>query len=219
MSDFTKNPVELGAKPISKEETFHFNCTLCGNCCRYRMNDVKDTNIFLSGPDVRRIAKFLDMDIENVINKYLTITLNENLGLYVCQLKIRTDGCCRFLKKGQCSIYEARPRTCAMYPLGREIDLGVKKGEIIYTETKYVLSSDGYPYQCKKSDTEPQYTVEEWLQKNNVPIDDKEDIEWFKILLDTCRKVKRINKNRRTDFQKSALKKLYIKYKAENSHD
>jgi hypothetical protein len=57
-------------------------------------------------------------------------------------------------------------------------------------------------YQCNFG-SEKQYTVSEWLQKNNVPIEDKDDIDWY------CKMAEYSDQSNRKTLQKSELEKIF----------
>jgi Fe-S-cluster containining protein len=184
MSEFLKNPEESNAKKLSLNDTFHFGCNVCGNCCRGRSAKNDATGIFLSGPDVKRMAKELDCSINETIEKYLTVTFDKDLKLYVCKLKIKYSGCCSLLRKGKCLVYHARPRTCAIYPLARGILFYQHKNFVEYANDEYYINDSDFGYACDLSDKAPEYTIESWLNKNNVPIEDIEDRDWHKTLME-----------------------------------
>lgn len=182
MSRFIQDPINLDSKKIDIDETFCFKCNACGNCCRGRHNGIKGTEIVLSGPDVWRIMDYMNMTFEQILDKYLYILYDEELKLNVCTLRFKYSGSCAFLKKGGCTIYDARPRTCAIYPIGRAINFVQKKRELICTNDTYVLAQKEYNYECEYNE-ESRYTVQQWLEKNNVPLYDEEDVKWFNKLL------------------------------------
>ena len=206
MSDFMTNINKLGINEIGLHDTFHFSCNCCGHCCRNRNDHIENSNIMLSGPDVRRISNYLHISIQEVVEKYLNKYFDKELGLTMCRLKIRTDGSCRFLTKGKCTIHAASPRTCTLYPISRGIEFSVLKNKIAYDHTSYYLCNDGKPYECDTSSSGYEYTVEEWLVRNNIPLEDTEDIQWMEKLL----KLSNDKHKDAPDFQINAFKQLYF---------
>jgi Fe-S-cluster containining protein len=108
----------LEAKLVSSDDTIKFRCTRCGSCCRR----VKD-GVVLESLDIFRLAKLLrqrensDYGTDDVILKYAHIAMLAN-GLYPIFL-LNTTGendSCVFLKNGRCSVQEAKPRACWLYP-------------------------------------------------------------------------------------------------------
>ena len=141
MSGFTENPISLGAKNIGIDDTFHFHCSGCGNCCRGRNNLITGTEIFLTGPDVWRIMDYTKLTFEELLNKSINIKLDPEIGLNLCSLKFRYDGSCIFLRKGKCMVYDERPRTCALYPLARAILFQQNGEKITYDKNEYMINN------------------------------------------------------------------------------
>lgn len=89
-----------------------FQCRRCGNCCRH----VKE-QILVESMDAFYMAKHLGChDIGKLYNNFTTPTLLQELYPAFLMKVSGPDDACIFLKNGQCSIYEARPRTCRVYP-------------------------------------------------------------------------------------------------------
>jgi len=105
------------AKPVSLNEKVSFRCQLCGNCCR----NVTDS-IMLEPMDAYRLARYLRergepvTGTEDVLAQYAHAAwLADSLPIFL----LNTAGplnTCVFLKAGRCSVYEARPRVCRLYP-------------------------------------------------------------------------------------------------------
>jgi len=100
------------SQPLHLTDTFEFECRQCGKCCR----NVAHT-VMLEGLDVFRIAKHLKMEIGEVINRYAEVVYLA-WGVPVLILKASSLGdACLFLKDSKCSIQQANPRVCKLYPL------------------------------------------------------------------------------------------------------
>jgi Fe-S-cluster containining protein len=108
----------LEAKLVSSDDTIKFRCTRCGSCCRR----VKD-GVVLESLDIYRLAKLFrqsinpDYGTDDIILEYTHIAMLAN-GLYPIFLlnTIGENDSCVFLKNGRCSIQEAKPRACKLYP-------------------------------------------------------------------------------------------------------
>lgn len=95
-----------------------YQCHQCGQCCRRIQNGVMVESI-----DAYRIANYLKgrdamvSTIDDVLSLYCDpISLTENWFPIFMMKTTGRDGACVFLKNDRCSIYEARPRTCRIYP-------------------------------------------------------------------------------------------------------
>ncbi len=105
------------AKPVALNEKMTFRCKLCGGCCRY----VADS-IMLEPMDAYRLARYLRergepvAGIEDVLSQYSHAAwLADCLPIFLLNTVGPLDVCV-FLKAGRCSVYEARPRACRLYP-------------------------------------------------------------------------------------------------------
>jgi hypothetical protein len=104
---------------IERSEVFRFSCNGCGDCCRGR------EDIVLSGYDLYRIAQRLRLPPRIVAQAFCRRYIGSQSGLPVLRLaplqKERNN--CPFLTGNQCSIHDAEPLVCALYPLGQQIEL------------------------------------------------------------------------------------------------
>lgn len=94
--------------PDQKVQNIHdqifeeINCLECANCC-------KTTPALLTGPDIKRIAKFLKMPPKIFNRQYLLEDVNG-------EMSFRKVPCVFLEKDNWCSIYEVRPESCQDYP-------------------------------------------------------------------------------------------------------
>jgi Fe-S-cluster containining protein len=105
---------------LKPDDDFHFECSLCGECCRN-----VEQSVLLESFDLYRIACHLRRvgdgigGIEDVIMAYADIKTLGDTMYPIFLLKTRGQKKeCIFLKEGRCSIHEAKPRACRLYPLG-----------------------------------------------------------------------------------------------------
>lgn len=94
-----------------------FGCQQCGECCRH----VADS-IMLEPMDVYLLARHLQehgkpvAGTEDVLAQYAHASwLDDSLPIFLLNTAGEMDACV-FLKDGRCSVYEARPRVCRLYP-------------------------------------------------------------------------------------------------------
>lgn len=116
--------VQSGALELGLLQPFPFACRGCGDCCRGR------EDILLSGYDLWRIARRLNLPPQVVARGYCREYIGRESRLPVLRLApAKRGGNCSFLVGGRCSIHDAEPLACALYPLGQEID---SEGQIRY---------------------------------------------------------------------------------------
>jgi len=102
---------------LAPEDSFPFVCAGCGDCCRHR-ND-----LVLSGYDLYRIARRLRLSPRIVSQAFCKEYIAPHSCLpTVCLTPDPKTGHCRFFEGNACTIHEARPLACALYPLGQSID-------------------------------------------------------------------------------------------------
>ncbi|MBE5040520.1 YkgJ family cysteine cluster protein [Ructibacterium gallinarum] len=137
-----KNLIE---NALTDEDVFEFGCVQCGECCRNRHD------ILLNPHDLYRIAGFLKMELQEVIEKYCETYIGDNSRLPVVRVKSKIHNeVCAFLRNGKCGIHGAKPAVCALFPLGRAVS---PIGEIRYFLQKV---------ECAAKDTK--IKVHDWLE-------------------------------------------------------
>lgn len=95
---------------IGLDDEFEFACLACGNCCRNR------EDLLVTPYDIFRIAKYLQMSMKEVIEKYCEVYIGDDSRLPVVRIKPKIHNLvCPFLKKGLCGIQEAKPLICGIY--------------------------------------------------------------------------------------------------------
>lgn len=87
---------------IQNEITKTIDCTLCGNCCKSLMINVEPN-------DITQLSSYLKMKEEVVKEKYLETSGTSTLAI---MNKIP----CHFLNENKCTVYEARPSECRVFP-------------------------------------------------------------------------------------------------------
>lgn len=130
----------------SKQETddsttvdVHFECTGCAACCTQ-----ENMLVTLTGTDIVRIAKLLDLTATELLRAIDFYILGENESVprglrkipsvetekgraYVALKKIEDTGCI-FLSENKCMIYPYRPGVCKSFPFV----FGRKNGELAW---------------------------------------------------------------------------------------
>lgn len=90
------------------------DCAGCSECCRV----VADT-IVLDPYDVYQLENTLNTDFEALLSGRIELSVVD--GTILPHLKIRDggEGCTFLSEEGRCTIHDARPGFCRMFPLGR----------------------------------------------------------------------------------------------------
>ncbi len=106
----------MDVKSVRPKDWVSFHCRLCGNCCR----NVED-KIMVEPLDAFNLARCLRErgEVEYVEDVYSRYTHPDMLeGFYPIFLMNTTgpDNACVFLEDSRCSVYEARPKVCRIYP-------------------------------------------------------------------------------------------------------
>jgi uncharacterized protein len=97
------NFVERRFKAIAQEVEKAVDCTACANCCRVATTQVTER-------DTERLARFLGARLSDFLSEYTVESPEEG------RILKRTPEGCVFLKDNLCSVYEARPQTCELFP-------------------------------------------------------------------------------------------------------
>jgi Fe-S-cluster containining protein len=96
------NFAERRFKAIAQEAEDAVDCMACANCCRVATTQVNER-------DIERLARYLGVRVSDFLRDY---TVENEEGRV---LKRGQDGCV-FLTGNLCSVYEARPQTCQLFP-------------------------------------------------------------------------------------------------------
>lgn len=154
----------LKENALSPQDTFEFGCDRCGKCCRNR-ND-----ILLNPMDVYRMAKYLKLTPQALIDTYCNCYQGGDSRIVVIHLLPKEyRKTCPFLTKDGCSIHEAKPTVCAIYPLGRGI---AQSGEHFTYFTQAVECGRKGEY----------HTVEDWLRDFHLLNEEADGIAWMNIV-------------------------------------
>lgn len=101
---------------VRPKDWVDFHCRLCGNCCRK-----VEGQIMLEALDAYRLGQYLRERgrahyIESVYNQYAHPDLLEGCYPFFLLNTVGSEQSCVFLEDGRCSVYEARPKVCRLYP-------------------------------------------------------------------------------------------------------
>ncbi len=155
-------------KQIGPEDPFRFACNpnvpCFTRCCA-------DINILLTPQDVLRMARYLGMSTTDFLEHHTLTPITKDLHLPVALLKMGDDDekHCPFLGEQGCTIYEARPWACRMYPLGMALPPARAGQE---PEPVYFIFEDDF---CEGHKESQRWTPSTWME--NQGIVDREPLE------------------------------------------
>ena len=186
------------AVTVRPKDWVPFRCRLCGNCCRNLRGNLMPEQI-----DAYRLARFLRErgEVEYMEDFYTRYTYPDVLEDFFPVFLINTvdpDDSCIFLKDGRCSVYEARPRVCRLYP---------------FTAFPGQRGKAFHFFQCMDSNSahfsDGKILVKDWMYQNF----SREDREFLTAESDTLLELGRLLKAMSTDGRKENLFQiLYYRY-------
>lgn len=99
-------------KQVELSDRVRFRCMRCGACCRHVENTVA-----IEVKDAFYLAKHLGVSVVDFYTTYTDMLTLEDTGFPIFFLKtVGKDNICVFLNGKRCSVHEAKPRTCRLYP-------------------------------------------------------------------------------------------------------
>jgi len=141
---------KLVFQPIGSDDTFKFQCSGCGECCRHAKESVMVESL-----DLFRIARHMNKAPSEIMDSFTVPVLLEH-GFPVLMMKtVAPKDSCIFLKDGKCGIYGIKPRACRLYPLGVAPDFSTP-GEF----QGAIVSSRQHHFTGKR------HRVKDWLDEN-----------------------------------------------------
>ena len=186
------------AVTVRPKDWVPFRCRLCGNCCRNLRGNLMPEQI-----DAYRLARFLRErgEVEYMEDFYTRYTYPDMLEGFFPVFLINTvdpDDSCVFLKDGRCSVYEARPRVCRLYP---------------FTAFPGQRGKAFHFFQCMDSNSahfsDVKILVKDWMYQNF----SREDREFLTAESGTLLELGRLLKAMSTDGRKENLFQiLYYRY-------
>ena len=148
---------------LSVEDNFKFAChpgvPCFGKCCA-------NVNIFLTPYDVLRMKTALGISSTEFLEKYtIPLSLEEN-QLPVILLKMAEDAekKCPFVSDEGCTIYDDRPWSCRMYPLG----LASSKTGTGNEGEEFCFIVDMESGLCRGFEEDREWTIKEWMDAQDV---------------------------------------------------
>ena len=101
------------SKQVEENEHIRFRCARCAACCRH----VKGS-VVIEGLDAYRLARHLGMETADFMSQYTDpFILDEQIWYPIFSLRVKgNEDSCIFLKGSRCTVQDAKPRTCRLYP-------------------------------------------------------------------------------------------------------
>lgn len=114
--------IMISQKALAKKiQSIGFSCTLCGSCCR--CSEIDTGLVMVSADEVRALMSLTGLSWDEVAFPYPELIDDGRGGRYTLGWCVRYDrGACRFLVKGRCAVYKARPWICRTYPFMLDSD-------------------------------------------------------------------------------------------------
>ncbi len=145
---------------LDRSDSFKFNCHPgidCFNTC------CADINILLTPYDILRMKRRLGISSGEFLERYTLSPFNKQQTLPVIVLRMNDDDrrTCPFVSEQGCTIYEDRPWSCRMYPVGyaSPTELAME------TKPFYFLMDDK---ECRGLSENKQWTIEGWIKDQGI---------------------------------------------------
>ena len=185
MDETLKNIISsLGGREIGIDGTFKFHCTECGKCC------INREDILLNPRDIYSMSKELGMSPGELFLKYCETYIGDGSRIPIVRIKPKDPvKRCPLLKDRKCSVHKSKPSVCALFPIGRILQVGDTEGnirEVSVDDVQYIFSTPG----C--GDATEGHTVRGWLGAFGIPLQDEFFIMWQKIIVETSMAYRRL---------------------------
>lgn len=151
----------LRGRPLERDGSFCFECSsklqCFTDCCA-------NVNILLTPVDVLRLARRAGLTTRQFLDRHTQMPITKDLHLPVVMLRMDATEAhrCPFVGAQGCTVYEARPWACRMYPVG----MGLPPARAgVEPEPKYVLFEDDF---CRGHAEARTWTVESWQRDQGV---------------------------------------------------
>ena len=161
-----KESILKDAPRFTENDKFKFSCCKGLSCFTQCCADV---NIFLTPYDILRMKNRLKISSEEFLAQYTLVPFGEEQQLPVVVLKMTSseDKRCPFVTDEGCTIYEDRPWSCRMYPLGLA---SPKEGACGGEQKFYFLMEESH---CHGFGEDKEWTVKGWLDDQGIAIYDE----------------------------------------------
>ncbi len=157
-----------GKRQLRADSDFCFECHPGLECFTRCCSDV---NIVLTPADVLALARRTGLSTREFLDRHTLTPITKGLHLPVVMLRMGAapDKRCPFVTEAGCSVYEARPWACRMYPVGTALP-PARPG--VEPEPVHFLFEDDFCHGRRGSRT---WTVEQWQRDQGLA--EREDLE------------------------------------------
>jgi Fe-S-cluster containining protein len=161
-------------EPLQDKRQLQAGSSFCFDCqpnleCFTRC--CSDVNIVLTPADVLELARRTGLETREFLDRHTLTPITKDLHLPVVMLRMgpAPEKRCPFVTDRGCSVYDARPWACRMYPVGMALP-PARPG--VEPEPVHFLFEDEFCHGGRSSRT---WTVEAWQRDQGLP--EREDIE------------------------------------------
>jgi Fe-S-cluster containining protein len=157
-----------GRRQLGADSGFCFGCGPERDCFTQCCSDV---NIVLTPADVLALARKTGLGTREFLDRHTVTPITKELHLPVVMLRMGAgpEKRCPFVTAQGCSVYDARPWACRMYPIGMALP-PARAG--VEPEPVWFLFEDAF---CHGRTDGASWTVEAWLRDQG--LDDREELE------------------------------------------
>ena len=144
-----------GKRRLEAGASFCFDCNPSLDCFTRCCSDV---NIVLTPADVLRLARATGLATREFLDRHTLLPLTKELHVPVVMLRMDSTEAkrCPFVGEKGCSVYEARPWACRMYPIASALP-PARPG--VTPALQYFLQEDDF---CHGRTGGKTFTVESW---------------------------------------------------------
>lgn len=198
----------LGGREIGIDETFRFHCTQCGKCCIHR------EDILLNPRDIYNMSRELGISTQELFERYCETYVGDDSRVPIVRIKPKGHvKRCPLLKDRKCLVHQSKPSVCAMFPIGRFLQVADAEGnmkDISAEDVQYIFTRPD----C--GDATESHTVREWLETFEIPLQDEFYIKWQKVIIETSMVFRKLEKTVRPHIMgmawQACLGVLYLNY-------
>jgi Fe-S-cluster containining protein len=156
-------------------DTFRFQChsaiACFTKCCA-------QLNLILTPYDILRMKRRLGLTSDKFLETYGNTLMDSDSRFPLVKLRMRRDDSrkCPFVTSRGCSIYEDRPGSCRLYPLGRA---SLKPNGGRATKEKYFVVEEAH---CLGFRENKEWTLTEWMANEGMQEYNTMNDRWFQIV-------------------------------------